>query len=203
MLSAKFLKKVERETPKDKSLHLIADNYAPHKHPVVKEWLSKHPRITMHFTPTSASWLNMVERFFRDITTEQLRRGVFTSVPELIATIDAYIAHHNKNPKPFIWTKSARDPAKGHSCQQALKFQTECNTTLVGTLSRASYEEAKKTLESLGANVVDSMSEDTDYVIAGDDAAASDREKAKVLGIRVLSDAAYIIHTQNPWLTIF
>jgi hypothetical protein len=63
----------------------------------------------MHFTPTSASWLNMVERFFRDITTEQLRRGVFTSVPELIATIDAYIAHHNKNPKPFIWTKSARD----------------------------------------------------------------------------------------------
>jgi transposase len=105
----KFLKKVERETPKDKTLHLIADNYATHKHPVVKEWLSKHPRITMHFTPTSASWLNMVERFFRDITTEQLRRGVFTSVPQLIATIDAYIEHHNKNPKPFIWTKSARD----------------------------------------------------------------------------------------------
>ena len=63
----------------------------------------------MHFTPTSASWLNMVERFFRDITTERLRRGVFTSVPELVATIDDYIAHHNKNPKPFIWTKSARD----------------------------------------------------------------------------------------------
>jgi transposase len=91
----KFLKMVERETPKDKALHLIADNYATHKHPVVQEWLSKHPRITMHFTPTSASWLNMVERFFRDITTEQLRRGVFTSVPELIATIDSYIANHN------------------------------------------------------------------------------------------------------------
>lgn len=105
----KFLKKIERETPKDKALHLIADNYATHKHPVVQEWLAKHPRITMHFTPTSASWLNMVERFFRDITTEQLRRGVFTSVPELITTIDAYIVHHNKNPKPFIWTKSARD----------------------------------------------------------------------------------------------
>lgn len=105
----KFLKKIDRETPKDKALHLIADNYATHKHPVVQEWLTKHPRITMHFTPTSASWLNMVERFFRDITTEQLRRGVFTSVPELIDTIDAYIAHHNKNPKPFIWTKSARD----------------------------------------------------------------------------------------------
>ena len=105
----KFLKKIDRETPKDKALHLIADNYATHKHPVVQEWLSKHPRITMHFTPTSASWLNMVERFFRDITTKRLRRGVFTSVPELTAAIDEYIVHHNKNPKPFIWTKSAKD----------------------------------------------------------------------------------------------
>ena len=105
----KFLKKINRETPKDKTLHLIADNYATHKHPVVQEWLAKHPRFNMHFTPTSASWLNMVERFFRDITTERLRRGVFTSVPELISAIDEYIAHHNSQPKPFIWTKSARD----------------------------------------------------------------------------------------------
>jgi transposase len=105
----KFLKKIDRETPKDKTLHLIADNYATHKHPVVQEWLAKHPRFHMHFTPTSASWLNMVERFFRDITTERLRRGVFTSVPELIGAIDEYIAHHNTQPKPFIWTKSARD----------------------------------------------------------------------------------------------
>ena len=105
----KFLRKIDRETPKDKMLHLIADNYATHKHPTVQEWLAKHPRITMHFTPTSASWLNMVERFFRDITTERLRRGVFTSVPELIGAIDEYIAHHNTNPKPFIWTKTARD----------------------------------------------------------------------------------------------
>jgi transposase len=105
----KFLKKIDRETPKNKTLHLIADNYATHKHPVVQEWLAKHPRFNMHFTPTSASWLNMVERFFRDITTERLRRGVFTSVPELIGAIDEYIAHHNTKPKPFIWTKSARD----------------------------------------------------------------------------------------------
>lgn len=105
----KFLKQIERQTPKDKALHLIADNYATHKHPVVQNWLDKHPRIHMHFTPTSASWLNMVERFFRDITTERLRRGVFTSVAELIDAIDGYIAHHNINPKPFIWTKSARD----------------------------------------------------------------------------------------------
>jgi transposase len=105
----KFLRKIDRETPKGKTLHLIAVNYATHKHPAVQEWLAKHPRFNMHFTPTSASWLNMVERFFRDITTERLRRGVFTSVPELEAAIDEYVAHHNTNPKPFIWTKSARD----------------------------------------------------------------------------------------------
>jgi transposase len=105
----KFLKKIDRETPKDKTLHLIADNYATHKHPVVQEWLAKHPRFHMHFTPTSASWLNMVERFFRDITVNRLRRGVFTSVPGLVAAIDEYVAHHNTKPKPFIWTKSAAD----------------------------------------------------------------------------------------------
>ena len=105
----KFLRQIDRETPKDKALHLICDNYATHKHPVVEQWLAKHPRFNMHFTPTSASWLNMVERFFRDITDKRLRRGVFTSVPELITAIGEYIAHHNTSPKPFIWTKSARD----------------------------------------------------------------------------------------------
>jgi len=105
----KFLKKIDRETPKDKTLHLIADNYATHKHPVVQEWLTKHPRFNMHFTPTSASWLNRVERFFRDITVNRLRRGVFTSVPELVAAIDEYVVQHNVKPKPFIWTKRAAD----------------------------------------------------------------------------------------------
>ena len=105
----KFLKKIDRETPEDKTLHPIADNYAAHKHPNVQEWLEKHPRFNMHFTPTSASWLNMVERFFRDIPENRLRRGVFTSVPELVAAIDEYVAHHNTKPKPFIWTASARD----------------------------------------------------------------------------------------------
>jgi len=85
------------------------DNYATHKHPVVQAWLTKHPRFHMHFTPTSASWLNKVERLFRDISVNRLRRGVFTSVPELVTAIDEYIAHHNTHPKPFIWTKSARD----------------------------------------------------------------------------------------------
>ena len=104
-----FLRQIDRETPPDKALHLICDNYATHKHPVVQKWLAKHPRFTMHFMPTSASWLNMVERFFRDITVNRLRRGVFTSVPELVTAIDEYIVHHNTKPKPFIWTKSAAD----------------------------------------------------------------------------------------------
>lgn len=125
----KFLKKIDRETPKDKTLHLIADNYATHKHPVVQEWLAKHPRFHMHFTPTSASWLNMVERFFRDITTERLRRGVFTSVPELIGAIDEYIAHHNTQPKPFIWTKSARD-----ILQKVIRANSRLSSKQNGTL---------------------------------------------------------------------
>ena len=105
----KFLRQIDKETPKDKTLHLICDNYATHKHPNVKKWLGKHPRFHMHFTPTSASWMNMVERFFRDITENRLRRGVFTNVSELTRAIDEYIAKHNTQPKPFIWTKSAQD----------------------------------------------------------------------------------------------
>jgi transposase len=104
-----FLRQINRETPKDKEVHLICDNYATHKHPHVQEWLAKHPRFHVHFTPTSASWLNMVERFFRDLSTQRLKRGVFRSVPELIATIKEYVAVHNKNPKPFIWTARAAD----------------------------------------------------------------------------------------------
>ena len=105
----RFLRQIDRETPPDKDLHLICDNYATHKHPEVRKWLAKHPRFNMHFTPTSASWLNMIERFFRDITTERLRRGVFHSVPELIEAIEGYVAKHNENPKPFIWTATAKD----------------------------------------------------------------------------------------------
>ena len=103
------VKQMQSRLNMSKMLHLIADNYATHKHPAVQAWLARHPRFTMHFTPTSASWLNMVERFFRDITTKRLRRGVFTSVPQLVTAIGEYIAHHNTNPKPFIWIKTARD----------------------------------------------------------------------------------------------
>ena len=105
----KFLKTINREASKDKTLHLIADNDGTHKQPAVKAWRAKRPRFNMHFTPTSVSWLNMVERFFRDISENRLRRGVFTSVPELIAVIEAYVGNHNKHSKPFIWIATAKD----------------------------------------------------------------------------------------------
>jgi len=105
----KFLRLIDRKTAKQLTLHLIVDNYATHKHPDVQAWLTRHPRFVMHFTPTSASWLNMVERFFRDISENRIRRDSFTSVNELEQAIAQYIEHHNHNPKPFIWTARADD----------------------------------------------------------------------------------------------
>jgi len=105
----KFLKLIDQQTPPQLDLHLIVDNYATHKHPKVKAWLKRHPRFHQHFVPTSSSWLNLVERWFRDLTDKRIRRGVFKSVPDLIAAIEAYIAHHNNNPKPFVWTAKAED----------------------------------------------------------------------------------------------
>ncbi|QDL38357.1 IS630 family transposase [Rhodoferax sediminis] len=105
----KFLRLIQRNTPKQLQLHLIVDNYGTHTHPDVQAWLAKHPRFVMHFTPTSASWLNMVERFFRDISENRIRRDSFTSVAELELAIDLYVVHHNAHPKPFIWTASAKD----------------------------------------------------------------------------------------------
>ena len=105
----KFLKVIDQVTPPGKELHLIADNYATHKHERVQKWLARHPRFHVHFTPTSSSWLNMVERFFRDLTQKRLRRGVFRDVEELIMAIGDYIDRHNAKPKPFIWTAKAAD----------------------------------------------------------------------------------------------
>ena len=105
----KFLRMIDQTVPGDKQIHVICDNYGTHKHERVQCWLERHKRFHVHFTPTSASWLNMVERFFRDLTENQLRRGVFRSVEELIAAIDQYIDRHNQNPKPFIWTAKAAD----------------------------------------------------------------------------------------------
>jgi transposase len=103
----KFLRKIDREVPKGLQVHLICDNYATHKHASVTAWLVKHPRFHVHFTPTSSSWLNLVERWFRELTDKALRRGVFHSVPDLIAAIEQYLQAHNDDPKPFIWTATA------------------------------------------------------------------------------------------------
>ncbi len=103
----RFLRQIDKSTPKQLNLHLIVDNYCTHKHHKVKAWLAKHPRFHVHFIPTSSSWLNMVERFFGLITQDRIRRGVFKSVLELIDAIDSYIETHNAHSKPFLWTKTA------------------------------------------------------------------------------------------------
>jgi transposase len=105
----KFLNLIKRHAPTDKEIHIICDNYATHKHPKVIAWLARNTRFHVHFTPTSASWLNMVERFFRDLSERRLRRGVFRSVDELVQAVTDYVAGHNDNPKPFIWTATASD----------------------------------------------------------------------------------------------
>jgi transposase len=104
----KFLKKIDQQTLPYLDLHLIVDNYATHKTPAVQRWLKRHQRFKLHFIPTSSSWLNLVERLFAEITRQQIRRGVFHSVPELEAAIVEWINHRNANPKPFVWTATAR-----------------------------------------------------------------------------------------------
>ena len=102
-----FLRRVNREVAKPLQVHLILDNYATHKHPDVRAWLARNPRFHLHFTPTSSSWLNLVERWFRELTDKALRRGSFNSVPDLISSIEEYMAAHNDDPTPFVWTATA------------------------------------------------------------------------------------------------
>jgi transposase len=104
----KFLRKLDRTIPGALELHLVVDNYSPHKHDDVTDWLAQHPRFHIHYTPTSSSWLNLVERWFRELTQKRLRRGNFTGVKELIAAIKEYLAQNNKQPKPFVWTATAQ-----------------------------------------------------------------------------------------------
>jgi transposase len=108
----KFLKQIDAETPPELNLHLIVDNHATHKHPKVNAWLKRHKRFRLHFMPTSSSWLNLVERWFREITDKRIRRGVFQSVEQLIEAIGAYIDEHNDNPRPFVWTAKAQEIIK-------------------------------------------------------------------------------------------
>ena len=103
----KFLRTIDKLVPKGLSVHLILDNYATHKHPNVRAWLAKHPRFELHFTPTSSSWLNLVERWFRTLTDNAIRRGAFASVPDLITVIEAYLEINNDDPTPLVWTATA------------------------------------------------------------------------------------------------
>jgi transposase len=103
----KFLRTLDREVPKGLQIHLILDNYSTHKHENVKKWLAKHPRFHLHFTPTSSSWLNLIERWFGKLTDKAIRRGIFHSVPELINAIETYLQANNENPEPFVWTATA------------------------------------------------------------------------------------------------
>jgi transposase len=104
----KFLEEVDGQLPAEQEVHLILDNYGTHKTPQVKRWFARHPRYHLHFTPTNATWLNQVERFFAEITRRRIRRGTFTHVRELEQTILDYLRHHNRPAKPFVWTATAK-----------------------------------------------------------------------------------------------
>lgn len=117
----RFLQKIDADTPVGLDLHLIVDNYGTHKHPRVQSWIRRHPRFHLHFIPTSSSWLNLVERWFREITDKRIRRGVFHSVAELIAAIQEYLNNHNQNPRVFVWTASVNSIlTKVAKCKEAL-----------------------------------------------------------------------------------
>ncbi len=102
----KFIQTIDRSTPPRRDLHLILDNYGTHTHPIIKDWLSQHPRFHLHFTPTSSSWLNMIERWFGELTQKRIRRGTFSSVKELVGAIQEYIRINNQEPRPFVWVKT-------------------------------------------------------------------------------------------------
>lgn len=118
----RFLKKIDSETQEGLDLHLIVDNYGTHKHPRVKSWLRRHARFHLHFIPTSSSWLNMVERWFREITDKRIRRGTFKNVSDLIAAIKEYMENHNQNPRVFVWSAPAdKILTKIAICKEALE----------------------------------------------------------------------------------
>src|SRR5438309_1007461 len=118
----KFLRRLDQEFPGDIPLHLVMDNYGTHKHPKVQAWLKKHPRFLPHYVPTSSSWLNLVERWFSELTSKRLRRGTFLSVPELITAIEEFMDTWNRNPKPFVWTATVDSIVeKLRRCRQTLE----------------------------------------------------------------------------------
>jgi flavorubredoxin len=123
-----FLKQIDREIPLSQHIHIILDNYSTHKHPAIKRWLARHPRFELHFTPTGSSWMNLVERFFRDLSQQAILPGSFGSVRQLVDAIMQYLAQHNLNPKRYVWR------AKGEEIlakiQRAWKAALGENTTV-------------------------------------------------------------------------
>jgi len=124
----KFLKRIDAEFPPEIKLHVVMDNYGTHKHPKVQSWLQRHPRFVPHFIPTSSSWLNLVERWFGELTGKRIRRGAFVSVDDLVAAIDEYLGAWNTNPQPFVWTATVQSIIEKLSrCKQTLeKIQPGC-----------------------------------------------------------------------------
>ena len=128
----RFLQQLERAPPPELALHLIMDNYATHKHARVKAWLARHPRFHLHFTPTGSPWLNLVERFFRDLTVDVVREGSFGSVPELVTAMADYLAERNLNPKRYVWRAAGADilaktparPPKTHTVTITVSMDT-------------------------------------------------------------------------------
>ena len=118
----RFLRRLDQEFPGKTPLHLVLDNYGTHKHVKVRAWLKRHPRFVCHFVPTSSSWLNLVERWFDELTGKRIRRGSFHSVAELKAAIDEFLAVWNENPKPFVWTATVDSIVEKLSrCKQTLE----------------------------------------------------------------------------------
>jgi len=116
----KFLERIDRSVPRRLAIHLVLDNYGTHKHPDVRQWFADHPRFHVHFVPTSSSWLNLIERWFAEISRKRIRRGTFRSVPELIRAIMQYVRENNRKPRPFIWTASvATIMRKIRRCKEA------------------------------------------------------------------------------------
>jgi transposase len=134
----KFLKRLDQEFPGEVKLHLVMDNYGTHKHPRVQAWLKRHPRFVSHFIPTNSSWLNLVERWFGELTGKRVRRGVFVSVQDLIAAIEEYMAAWNESPRPFVWTAtvdSIVEKLKG--CRQTLEqIKPGCTSPRAQTKSK-------------------------------------------------------------------
>jgi transposase len=124
----RFLRTLDKEFPGDVPLHLVVDNYSTHKHPNVQAWLKRHRRFVLHFIPTSSSWLNLVERWFRELTDKAIRRGAFCSVPDLKAAIDEFLSAWNDDPKPFVWTATVESITERLSrCRQTLEqIQPDC-----------------------------------------------------------------------------